>query len=145
MKRIELEMESMQVSIYCEIIISLLKNHVQLSLIKTSVFAYLIKKGKFIPSKIYTAKNTQDIVYKCISLLSGDYEEYCNNIQYIIKSIHILISAEILSLKGDLLVQGENTNASKSIYSEDAFMEKAIKNSNRITDRQFLKEVIQNV
>ncbi|MEO2601343.1 hypothetical protein [Clostridium butyricum] len=145
MKRIELERESILIGIYCDVVTNLLKIHGQLSIIKTLVFAYIIKKGKFIPDKIYTAKNSKDIVCKCISLLSGDYEEYCNNIQYIIKSIHILISAGKLSINGDLLIQCKSADASTSIYTEDSFIEKAIKKSRNMTDRQFLKEVIQNV
>lgn len=94
---------------------------------------------------MYTANNTQDIISKCISLLSGDYEEYCKSMKYIIKSMDILISANKLCVKNDLLIRNENTRVEKSIYVRDAFLENTIKSSNKISDRQFLKEVIQNV
>ncbi|MGG7195882.1 hypothetical protein ACQPUI_04015 [Clostridium butyricum] len=145
MKRIEIEVELIQVGIYCNIISDLINKYEQLSIIKTSVFAYLIKKYKFIPDKIYTANNTQDIISKCISMLSGDYEEYSKSIKYIIKSMDILISANKLCVKNDLLIRNENTRVEKSIYVRDAFLEKTIKTSNKISDRQFLKEVLQNV
>ncbi|APQ77501.1 hypothetical protein CF060_13655 [Clostridium botulinum] len=145
MKSIQLEVESIQISIYCEIIINLLKKHNELSLIKSLVFAYLIRKGKFMPNKIYNANNTKDIVCKCISLLAGDYEEFCNSIQYIIKSIYLLIGMEIVSISDNLLVYTKNMKLSKITYNEDSFMEKAVENSKNMTDRQFLKEVIQNV
>ncbi|CAI3539571.1 MAG: hypothetical protein KIC47_03400 [Clostridium sp.] len=145
MKRIEIEMELIQIGIYCNIISDLINKYEQLSIIKISVFAYLIKKNKFIPNKVYTANNTQDIISKCISLLSGDYEEYCKSMKYIIKSMDILISANKLCVKNDLLIRNENTRVEKSIYVRDAFLENTIKSSNKISDRQFLKEVIQNV
>lgn len=109
MKRIEIEMELIQIGIYCNIISDLINKYEQLSIIKISVFAYLIKKNKFIPNKVYTANNTQDIISKCISLLSGDYEEYCKSMKYIIKSMDILISANKLCVKNDLLIRNENT------------------------------------
>ena len=145
MKRIEIEMELIQIGIYCNIISDLINKYEQLSIIKISVFAYFIKKNKFIPNKVYTANNTQDIISKCISLLSGDYEEYCKSMKYIIKSMDILISANKLCVKNDLLIRNENTRVEKSIYVRDAFLENTIKSSNKISDRQFLKEVIQNV
>lgn len=145
MKRIEIEMELIQIGIYCNIISDLINKYEQLSIIKISVFAYLIKKNKFIPNKVYTANNTQDIISKCISLLSGDYEEYCKSMKYIIKYMDILISANKLCVKNDLLIRNENTRVEKSIYVRDAFLENTIKSSNKISDRQFLKEVIQNV
>lgn len=145
MKRIEIEVELIQVGIYCNIISDLINKYDQLSIIKISVFAYLIKKYKFIPDKIYTANNTQDIISKCISMLSGDYEEYSKSIKYIIRSMDILISANKLCVKNDLLIRNENTRVEKSIYVKDAFLEKTIKTSNKISDRQFLKEVLQNV
>lgn len=78
-------------------------------------------------------------------MLSGDYEEYSKSIKYIIKSMDILISANKLCVKNDLLIRNENTRVEKSIYVRDAFLEKTIKTSNKISDRQFLKEVLQNV
>ena len=123
MKRIEIEMELIQIGIYCNIISDLINKYEQLSIIKISVFAYLIKKNKFIPNKVYTANNTQDIISKCISLLSGDYEEYCKSMKYIIKSMDILISANKLCVKNDLLIRNENTRVEKSIYVRDAFLE----------------------
>lgn len=145
MRNLELEAETIQISIYCDIIVQVLKRHKELSLNKLLVFAYLIKKQRLIPCKIYNGNNTQDIVCKCISLLAGDYDEYCNSIQYIIKSIHLLITDEIVQLQNNRLCCQPDIKIGKVTYDENMFMEKAIEASKKITDRQFLKEVTHNV
>ncbi|OOP72804.1 hypothetical protein [Clostridium beijerinckii] len=145
MRNLELEAEAIQISIYCDIIIQILKRHKELSINKILVFAYLIKKERFIPFKIYNGNNTQDIVFKCISLLSGDYDEYCNNIQYIIKSIHLLITDKLVQLDNNILSCNANVEITKVVYDENMFIEKSIEASKKMTDRQFLKEVVHNV
>lgn len=145
MRSLELEAETIQVSIYCDIIVQVLKRHKELSINKLLVFTYLIKKERFIPYKIYKGNNKQDVVYKCISLLSGDYDGYCNSIKYIIKSIHLLVADEIIQLDNDLLRYRLDKKAENVIYDENMFMEKAIEASKKMTDRQFLKEVMYNV
>ena len=90
MQKLKLEAEAIQISMYTDIILSILERHKDLSLCKIMLFSYLIKKEIFRPRGIYTAKNKQDIVYKAISLLSGEYEDYCENVEFILKSIHLL-------------------------------------------------------
>lgn len=145
MRNIELEAETIQISIYCDIIVQVLNRHKELSINKLLLFAYLIKKERRTLFKIYTGNNTQDIVYKCISLLAGEYYEYCNSIQYIIKSIHLLITDETIKLENNLLSCQRDIKIGKVIYDENMFMEKAIEASRKMTDRQFLKEVMYNV
>lgn len=145
MRNLEVETEAMQISIYCNIIIQVLKKHDQLSVNKLLVFAYLIKKERLVPRVVYNGNNTKDIVYKCISLLAGDYAEYCNSIQYVIKAIHLLKINEFIIFNDGLLCCKQEIAVDKVIYSEDAFMEKAIEASKKMTDRQFLKEVTCNV
>jgi len=144
-RSLELEAETIQVSIYCDIVVRILTRHIELSINKLLVFAYLIKKEHQIPYKIYSGNNTQDIVCKCISLLAGDYGEYCDSIQYIIKAIHLLITEGIVHLENNLLRCRPNIKIEKAIYDENMFMEKAIEASKKMTDKQFLKEVTYNV
>lgn len=145
MRNLELEVETIQISIYCDIVIQILKSHKELSINKLLVFAYLIKKERLMPYKVYNGNNTQDIVCKCISLLTGDYNEYCNSIQYIIKSLHLLITDEVVQLENNLLRCQADIKVGKVIYDENMFMKKAIEASKKMTDRQFLKEVTYNV
>lgn len=145
MKNIELETETVQISIYCDIVLRILKSHEELSVNKILVFAYLIKKQKFIPIGIYKASNSKDVVFKCISMLAGDYKEYCNNIQFIIKALHLLISGEAVILANNQLKYKTDIVKGNIIYSESNFIQKAIDESKKMTDRQFLKEVMYNV
>lgn len=135
----------MQISIYCDVIKGILKRHKELSVNKMLVFAYLLKKERFMPGRIYNGNNTQDIVCKSISLLSGDYDEYCNSIQYIIKAIHLLVNDGTLQLQNSLLMHNSDTKSEVVICHENMFIEKAIEASKKITDRQFLREVTYNV
>ncbi|MEX0050244.1 hypothetical protein AB2T85_06305 [Clostridium butyricum] len=135
--------EAIILSGYCDIILGILQKHKQLSINKTLVFSYLIKKNKFNEKEIYSANNSKDILLKCISKLSGAFEDYCNSIEYIFKAIHLLIQ------NGDLLIEEDilnyNSKNNKTIYMENNFIAKSINVSGKMTDRQFLKEVIHNV
>ncbi|MEX3615461.1 hypothetical protein [Paenibacillus glucanolyticus] len=145
MRQLKIEVESIQVSIFCEIVLDILRKHRRLSINKTLVFAYLIKKERFIPNSVYNGNNTQDIIYKCLSLLSGDYLEFCNSVEFIIKAIHILKTRGIIIVENDLLFFKDNLSASQSIFKETKFLEKAIEYSKGMNERQFMKEVTNNV
>ncbi|SEO05688.1 hypothetical protein [Paenibacillus sp. OK076] len=145
MKQLKLETETIQVSIYCEIIHDILSKHQQLSINKILVFSYLIKKNYYIPNNVYNGNNKQDIIYKCISLLAGDYIEYCNNIQFIIKAIHLLNTKGLIYVKNDNLHIFNELKKNKPIYELSIFMQSAINASNKMTDRQFMREVTNNV
>lgn len=145
MKSLKLEAETFQVSIYCDIILQMLYTHERLSVNKSLVFAYLIKKERFFPKAIYNANNTQDIIYKCISQLTGDYEEYCNNIEFILKAIHLLHTNKLILIKNNIIYGPSDNNTKETIYKESNFLGKAIEASKSMTDKQFMKEVIRNV
>lgn len=135
--------ETIIVSIYCDVVLSILKKHTQLSVNKLVFFSYILKKGKFNEKEIYTAKNSKDLILKCVSILSGNFEDYCNDIEYILKAIHLLIKNGDLIKENDKLIYNSKNNS--LIYIENKFIEKCINNSYKITDRQFLKEIIHNV
>lgn len=145
MRNLELEAEVIQISMYMDIILNILKKHKELSICKTMLFSYLIKKEVFRLGKIYTAGNTQDIVYKAISLLSGEYEEYCENIEFVLKSIHLLKLNNKVKLNGCILCLVDDIELKSNIYLESPFIGKAIEASKRMTDRQFMREVMANV
>lgn len=144
MQSLELEAELLQISMYTKIIQSILKTAQKLSVNKTMLFAYLIKKDKFRSGKIYTANNTRDVVYKAISIIEGDYTDYCKNVQIILKAIHLLIESGRIEIHGTIL-SWEESAGSNEIKVLVGFIEKAIKESDKMSDKQFIKEVIANV
>lgn len=135
--------EAIILSGYCDIILGILQKHKQLSINKTLVFSYLIKKNRFKEKEIYSANNSRDILLKCISQLSGAFEDYCNSIEYVLKAIHLLIQSSHLLIDGDQLKYNSKNN--DTIYIESNFITKSISESNKMTERQFLKEVMHNV
>ena len=145
MNDIAKQTEAIQLSIYCNIICQLLKSHKNLSICKILVFSYLIKQNKFLGKSIYTAKNKQDVVLKGLSLLSGDFEWFCNSIPYIIKALHILINKGIVSLDSEILALNSDELEFEIVYPENRFIKNVIEESKSMTDRQFMKEVTYNV
>lgn len=145
MESMKLEVEAVQVSIYQDIILEILNNHMKLNINKTIVFSYLIKKELSLPKKIYNANNTQDIIYKCLSQLSGDFEEYCSSIEYIIKAIHLLKESGKVNISDEWILKTSDSIFPKTIYKESNFIKKAIEASKNMSDKQFMKEVISNV
>lgn len=145
MRNIKVQAELIQLSIYCNIICQTLQRHEKLSICKTITFSYLIKQNRFWGGTIYTARNSQDIIYKGISLLSGDFNGYCNSVPYILKALHLLISQGIVEYENDILHLTNNKIRIDSIYPENNFMKKVIEESKFMTDKQFMKEVTYNV
>jgi hypothetical protein len=135
--------EAVIISRYCDIILGILQKHSKISVNKVLVFSFLIKKNTFAEKEVYSVKNSRDIILKCISKLSGAFQDYCNEIEYILKAIHLLIQ------NGDLIFENEHleyiSKNNKSTFVENKFIEKCIVESNKMTDRQFLKEVMHNV
>lgn len=145
MRNLKLQAESMQLSIYCEIILNTLSNHKELSLVKTIVFSYLIKKYRLESYRRYDGRHTNDAVYKSLSLLSGDFEEYCNTIEYIIKSIDLLSNKKMIFLEDNILRVNVEFENIKNKKEENVFLNRAINESKKLSDKQFLKEVLSNV
>lgn len=145
MEQLKFEIEAIQISIYSDIISGILTTHEEVSIIKLLTFSYIVKKENDLYRQVYNGNNKQDTIYKSISFLAGDYEEYCNTIEFIIKAVSILES------KGFLEVIEEQVRISNykfdraNIYKESLFLQRAIEDSRKISDKQFMKEVIQNV
>lgn len=142
MLTIEQESEILQISHYSEIIIQILYMHKALSLIKLITFAYIIKNGKY---DLYNSKNTKELTYRSISLLSGNYSDFINNIKPILKSINILVSNQRIELENSIVKLIHYKSVLNQMYKKESFIYKAINDSKRMSDRQFLKEVITNV
>lgn len=140
--KIELDSEILQISLYCEIIIQILSLHKQLSLIKLIVFSFIIKNKN---QCVYTSKDTNEITYKCLSILSGQFKSFLNDIPIIIKSVDILHKNNRISVKNSVVIPVHITFATNQIYDTNDFFYKAISESKYIPDKHFLKEVINNV
>lgn len=145
MRNIKIQAESIQLSIYCNIICQTLQKHGELSVCKIITFSYLIKQNRFIGGTVYTAKNTQDVIYKGISLLSGDFDGFCNSVPYILKSLHLLISEGIVKYENSVLYLNNKQLELDLVFEENNFMKKVIEESKTMTDKQFMKEVTYNV
>lgn len=142
MNKNKLELEIILTSTYSEIILEILKVHKNLSLNKTIVFAYIIKKRKFLNDNIFSALNKNDVVLKCISQMSGLYNDYCDNLRFIINAVHLLIVNNKISFYLGELIYIETEEI---VIQQKSFINMAIEESKKYSDRQFLKEVIRSV
>ena len=139
------ELEIVQISIYCDIVTMLLKEHKILSLVKLAVFSYLTKKENLIQNSVFRSSNTKEIVNKYLSLLSGDLDSFFISYEYILKDNHILIKNEIIELKGILILTKDNMELSNFVFKENDFTKKVIEKAKRMSDKQFMREVLSNV
>ena len=145
MQNLKYEVEAIQISIYCDIIKQILRKHEELSLSKMLVFSYLIKNDYFLLSNVYKANSSQDIIYKGLSLLSGNYKGFCESVEYIMKAIHLLINCDAVIIENTILKSASTVDHHKKVYQESPFIENTIEASKRMTDKQFMKEVMYNV
>jgi hypothetical protein len=145
MQNLKYEVEAIQISIYCDIIKQILRKHEELSLSKILVFSYLIKNDYFLLSNVYKANSTQDLIYKGLSLLAGNYKGFCESVEYIMKAIHLLINCNAVIIENTILKSVSTADRPKMVYQESSFVENTIEASKRMTDKQFMKEVMYNV
>lgn len=145
MRNLKYEVEAIQISIYCDIIKQILRKHEELSLSKILVFSYLIKNDYFLLSNVYKANSTQDLIYKGLSLLAGNYKGFCESVEYIAKAIHLLSDRDAIVIENSILKFVSTADRPKMVYQESAFIENTIEASKKITDKQFMKEVMYNV
>lgn len=146
MNKNNLYLESIQTSLYIDIVLNILENHSQISLNKIFFFSFLIKQQKNYLYSIYRNNNKNNVVLKAISLISGSFEDYCNSIEFIVEAIHILLMNNLILYKDGYLKKNKYVIEKKIINNkETAFIKRAIEESNYMTDKQFLKEVMNNV
>jgi hypothetical protein len=138
-----MEEESIMTAEYTYIILGLLRKHKSLSVVKIALFSYLIKKQKYYRDPVYLGNNSTEVVFKSISLLAGMFEDYCENQKYIIEALHLLIINNDIEIKNDLL---SAINVTLEIENMDnKFIDNAIEESKKYTDRQIMKEIVTNV
>ena len=136
MMQTNVDAEVIQLSVYCDIIIGILKYIEEMSINKVMVFAYILKKNRFYKCKVFTANSKINIVIKALTLLNGLRDDYFYNIEYIVKAIDIFEENGLLILK-------DKSYPSK--MDIPLFFRHVLDESGNFTDRQFLKEVLENV
>ena len=140
---LDLEIEAVQTSIYYDIIKKIIMRHRSISIIKISVFGFVIKKRQCCDGSIYSGHDSTDLVLKFLSQASGLFEELCNQFSYILQAIDLLVKDGICEVhEGELICLSSVDNI---LNYFDAFTEKAILESKLYSDRQFLREVISIV
>lgn len=145
MGKVNLESEALQISIYCNSIMNILNEHKRLSLVKVVIFSYLVKRNRLKSQQIYDGKHSTDLMYKSLSLLIGNFEEFSNSVGNILKSIHILNEKNLISLEQNFIKLGTKQYEYKEVYKESLFFKKAIEECIHVSDKQFLKEVLCSV
>lgn len=143
MKQIKLEEESMMTAEYSYIIIGLLRKHKNLSVIKIILYSYLLKKQKYYRNPLFTGNNSTEVVFKSISMLSGMFIDYCENQKYIIQALHLLITNKDIELIDNSINVLNKTLEVENI--DDKFIDIAIEESKKFSDRQIMKEIVTNV
>jgi len=140
---VSMQIEAMQVGIYCDIIQNLLVKHRSLSIVKIITFAFIIKKIRFLNINYYSGHNKTDLVLKFISQAQGCYEELCKHITYILQAVDLLLKNDIFELHETEIIC--KLPANWDVLDYGAFTNAAIAESRNYTNRQFWKEVINIV
>lgn len=141
--KIEDEMEIRQISIYCDVFKTILKEHYVLSITKACVFAFLLWQENINGIRIFKSSRTRNIVPTYLSLLVGEYEAFLKSYEYMLKALHILIvNSQIEYANGMLKLLEVNC---QSYCKEGEFIKKVIEESKKWSDQNFMREVLYNV
>lgn len=141
MRNLKLQAEILQLSSYCKVIKELFYMYKELPLPKILVYSYLMKKEKLESFKIYNAQHSNEVIYKSLSLLSGD-ESFFYEIKFIIKALDLLIKNKILEFTDGTVYM---IKIGIGISESSPFLNKAVNESIKMSDKQFLKEVLSSV
>ncbi len=140
---LDIQIEVVQASIYCDIIKKIIAKHRSMSLIKIIAFSYIIKKREYLKGSLYRGNNKLDVLLKFLSQGNGLFDDLCVQMPYIMQSIDILVKDGACEVhEGELIY---DISRSSSMESFDAFTESALQESKMYSDRQFLREVISIV
>lgn len=139
------EFEVYQISVYCDTIYMLVKNHKDISVAKLVFFTYAINKERFFDKDVYNARNSRKNLSKEISTINGDFKGYANATPYILKAIHILAQAKKIRVEDNIvhLLDLEFNYAKRNFESK--FVYNVIEESKSWTDKRFMREVLHNV
>lgn len=142
-KLLDLQIEVIQISIYCDIVKNLLLKHRSISVIKIISFSFIIKKRQHLQGSVYKGNNKVDLVLKFLSQACGLFDELCEQMPYIFQAIDLLVKDGFCETQEGELVCSLTSQQKAVDY--DAFTEAAIQESKSYSDRQFLREVISIV
>lgn len=140
-----LKFEAYQISVYCDTVYMIVKQHKDISVTKLVFFTYAINKERFFDKDVYNAKNTQNVLSKEISTINGDFVGYANATPYILKAIHILTQAEKIRIEGNIVHLLDPEFSYAKCNSESKFVYNVIEESKSWTDKRFMREVLHNV
>lgn len=140
---LDMQIEAVQTSIYCHIVKNIIARHRSISLIKVSVFSFVIKKRQHLNGSIYSGRDRTDLVLKFLSQANGLFDDYCNQLPYILQAVDLLVEEKFCEVHQGELICITSEDPPESIF--DVFTEKAIEESKTYSDRQFLREVISIV
>mgnify|MGYP006966748920 FL=1 len=140
-----IEFEAYQISVYCDTVYMLVKQHKDISVAKLIFFTYAINKERFFDKDVYNAKNTQNILNKEISTINGDFVGYANATPYILKAIHILAKADKIRIEDNIVHIFDTKFSYAKCNSESTFVYNVIEESKTWTDKRFMREVLHNV
>lgn len=90
-KLLDLQIEVIQISIYCDIVKNLLLKHRSISVIKIISFSFIIKKRQHLQGSVYKGNNKVDLVLKFLSQACGLFDELCEQMPYIFQAIDLLV------------------------------------------------------
>ena len=96
---LDLQIEVVQASIYCDIINRIIVANRSMSIIKIAVFSFVIKKRTYQKDIIYKGNNKTDLVLKFLSQASGLYDELCLQMPYILQAIDLLIKSGVCEIQ----------------------------------------------
>lgn len=140
-----IKFEVYQISVYCDTVYMIVKQHKDISVAKLVFFTYAINKERFFDKDVYDAKNTQNVLSKEISTINGDFVGYANATPYILKAIHILAQAEKIRVEGNIVHLLDPEFSYAKCNSESKFVYNVIEESKSWTDKRFMREVLHNV
>lgn len=140
-----IKFDAYQLSVYCNTAYMIVKQHKDISVAKLVFFTYAINIERFFCKDVYSAKNTQNVLSREISTISGDFVGYANATPYILKAIHILTQAEKIRIEGNIVHLLDSEFDYVKCKSESKFVYNVIEESKSWTDKRFMREVLHNV
>ena len=75
-------------------------------------------KGKKERYTLLNAKNSKELAYRSLSLLSGNYNDFINNIKPILKSIDILVLNKRIELENSIVKRIHFKSVLNQIYEK---------------------------
>lgn len=144
MNNYELEIESIQMSLYLQSIMQLFSKKNSESIVKVILFSFVIKHGYVASSNGFTTKRSL-YLQNFLNFIRINISKFMIDSKYILKTIDLLVKQDVLTLSENILTINKCQNIEEGNCILDYKILEVLEEMDFISDKNVISEVFSYV